>query len=62
MTDAQRDSQATQIYEPMADGATLAPTSPGTPGAVSADEHALVHEHALKVAEIGLIALRELIV
>jgi peptide/nickel transport system permease protein len=50
MTDLDhRNSPAAQMYEPSADSATLIPTAPGTPGALYADEHALIHEHGLEI-------------
>jgi ABC-type dipeptide/oligopeptide/nickel transport system permease subunit len=50
MTDLDhRNSPAAQMYEPSADSATLIPTAPGTPGALNADEHALILEHGLEI-------------
>jgi hypothetical protein len=51
MTDVdRRESPAAQVFEPSADGATLIPTSPGTPGAVMAVGLSL-QVHGLEIEE-----------
>jgi ABC-type dipeptide/oligopeptide/nickel transport system permease subunit len=51
MTDLhERDPAPDVIEQQTPDPATPAPTSPSTPGAVRADEMALVHEHGLEIA------------
>jgi ABC-type dipeptide/oligopeptide/nickel transport system permease subunit len=49
MTNLDRGGAPAQVFEQTADSATLAPTSPGTPGSLRADELALSHEHGLEI-------------
>ena len=49
MTEVERNSPPAQMMEPQADPATLAPTSPPTPGALRADELVLDHDHGLEI-------------